>query len=341
MKRAKVQERRLPLGMLACNGCPYYANKKCEGETEATDESTYMNDDSVGGCLDTKRQIELFSDLQTLRPPKQIASHNSLNLPDVIFGINDGLKGFPPFNESDYFAVSFRNLIDEKGYFKYKSPVTLRNALKIPAKAPLAFLGTALDPRLEIFWHKSKIRDVWKRLAEFDFTFATSLSFSVCDNHPRFDQIFNRERNFVSHDLLLANGVNSIPFIFFYNDKDFEESVDWLNDRPDISVIAIHTQQLNQPQQILKLIRDMKALQQSIRRRIHFLVVGVFTQHKCASLKREFSNLTVTASRPLIMASNGEKLLSNLKAKKMPKNLDNTFLAVPNINTYKNFFASI
>lgn len=336
-------KRWLPFNRLACGGCPYYLNKKCEGETEATSASfsTDDNDTSVIGCLNIKRQIQLFSNLHSLEPSKQIANHNSLNLPELIFGTNDGLKGFPAFNEDDYFAVSFRHLINEKGFFKYKSSSTLRNGLKIPQNSPLAFIATATDPRLEMFWYKSKSTDAWKRIADFDFKFTTSLSFSVYDEHPRFDQIFNRERNFITHDLLLAAGATSIPFIFFYNNKDFKQSVDWLNARPDISIVAIHAQQLNSQSQIYKLVQDMKLLQQNIQRNLHFVVIGVFSFLKCVSLKQAFSDLTVISSHPLHMASNGELLFSNLNSINISQNIPNTLLAVPNMNAYRSFYASI
>lgn len=341
MKRSKEPGRWLALDRLVCKACPYFANGKCEGETDATNESFYMNDESVGGCLETKRQIELFSNIQSLRPPKQTANHSSLILPELIFGIKDGLKGFPSFTENNYFAISFSTLIDEKGCFKFKSSARLRNALRIPNDVPLAFVGTALDSRLEPFWHKSIIKDLWKRIADFDFSFATSLSFSVYDKHPRFDQIFNRERNFITHDLLLAKGVNSIPFIFFYNYKDFRESVNWINDRPDISVIAIHAQQHKSSPQVLKLVSDMKSLEREVQRKLHFVVVGVSARQKFITLKKAFSNLSVITHHPLSLARQGYKILPNLSSLKMPKSFANTLLADPNINTYKKFYSSI
>src|SRR5882757_10702114 len=95
-------ERWLPLSRLACNGCPYYHNKKCSGEIEATTASfsTREFDTSVIGCINPQRQVEYFSNLQSIRPPKQTANHKSLQLPNLIFGMDDGLKDFPLYAQN-------------------------------------------------------------------------------------------------------------------------------------------------------------------------------------------------------------------------------------------------
>ena len=326
---------------LVCDGCPYRLNGKCDGQQDATAESFSMNDDSVVGCLNSQRQIEHFSNLQSLSSPSQISHDSELQLPEIIFGINDGFKDFPPFAEDDYFSISFKTLFDEKGFFKYKNSRNLRKALRISESAKLALICTALDPRLEIFWHKTKSTDAWRRIADFQFEFSTSLSFSVYDNNPRFDHIFNRERNFVSHDLLLLSGVNSIPFIFFYNDKDFNEAVSWLKNRPDITKVAIHAQQTIARTAIANMVLAMNALQGAVGRDLYFVVVGVFKILKCVSLKRKFPKLTVVTSSPLYKASCGEKLFSDLSSKTLPKTIPNTDLAVPNINTFREFYSAI
>ena len=329
----------LPFDRLACSGCPYFANGKCSGEVDATPQSFTLDDDSVVGCLTPQKQIKHFSNLQSLKVPKGVARHDFLQLPQIIFGINDGFKDFPPFSDDDFFAISFRNLVDGNGFFKYRTPKKLREALKLSPNSKLALSCVALDPILENFWAKTSRTESWQRLAEFGFEFITSLSLSVYDAHPRFDQIYNRERNLLSHDALLENGVNSIPFLFFYNDKDFFAIVAWLKDRPDITHIAVHAQQITAMSGVQKLLAGMERLQIEVVRPLHFVVVGVFSVVKCTPLKAMFPRLTIITSSPLYRAVCGKRLLPDLLDVDEPIEILNSTLAVPNMRTFEEFYS--
>lgn len=335
------EESWLPFQQLSCSGCPYFVTSQCSGDGDATAESFFMRDESVISCLDPTKQIRHYSDLARIRPVPQVALHDKLHLPEIVFGINDAFKQFPEFSDEDYFCISFKSLVDQDGFFKYRTPQKLRLALKISPTSKLGLICVASDPVLENFWSRSSRSSAWQRIADFGFAFSTSLSFSVYDKYPRFDQIHNRERNFVTHDLLLEKGVQSIPFIFFFNDKDFSETIRWLQQRPDVTKLAIHAQQTNDAAGIRNMIRGMTALQQHIDRELHFVVVGVFGIGKCAPLRRLFPRLTVITNTPLYCATAGRKLLPDLNQVKMSRQIDGSTLAVPNMDIFKSFYMGL
>lgn len=328
----------LPLGELVCDVCPYGVTQRCEGRVQATLESFVMNDSSVIGCLDVQRQCDNYANLHGWRiPTPQIARHDDLYLPRFIPQVPLGLRQAPKFKANPLFGVSLTTLLRENGRTRFKTPEQIREDLNLPRDARLALIGTVADITLENFWEVSERQDSWKRIAELNLEFATSLTFSVWNKHPRFDQIFNQDRNFATHDFLLAAGVNSIPFLFSHTKRDYQEIISWLREREDVTKVAILSQFYESAHKFEQIHNDMRAYQEDALRPLQFLVVGVSSAEKIDRLLSEFPTATIVTHQPLLKAIKWERTLPNLKHIKVTKGRNQAVLAAGNVEMFEKY----
>lgn len=303
----------------------------------ATVESFVMDDSSVIGCLDPEKQKAFYDDLTSTDVVHQIADHTKLQLGRFIPSVKRVLNETPRFRPNQLFSVALSTLLEDDGSLRYKSAEHLRTSLRLPLKARLGLIGTAQDRPIELFWTKSDINDVWNRLVEFRFEFATSLTFSVWNAHPRFDQIYNQQRNFVTHDLLLSRGITSIPFCFSYSDHDRKEVVAWLKERSDVHKVAIHAQLYDSTASLEPVISDMKALRNDIERPLQFLVVGAATAEKIDLILGHFPDATIVTDQPIFKASLGQRTLPDLTHVEVDRRVGQARLAPANIETFETF----
>jgi hypothetical protein len=336
--RGRDSQPSLPLGGLVCEVCPYGVSGRCDGYTTATVESFVMQGPSVIGCLDSSRQASYFLDLYGQRSykPKK-AHHSSLLLPRFIPEMATGLRQAPKFNPKTLFGVSLSTLLSEEGIIKYKSPEALRKALRLSPYARLALIGTAIDFTIEKFWHLSEKQDAWRRIAALNFEFATSFTYSVWNKYPRFDQIFNQDRNFATYDYLLANKIPSIPFLFFYNRRDYREIIAWLRDHQDVHKIAVLAQFYESSSKFEQLFEDMRAYQEDALRPLHFVIIGASKPSKIRKVLDEFSNVTIITHQPIFKALMGFRTLPDLSHIKADVSVGHGILAVNNIAQFQRY----
>jgi hypothetical protein len=339
-RKASAKQRRFVFGALACPVCPYGVSGRCEGEIAATSES-FLSDGPSIGCLQPSRQRIFYRDLHGRGdPPRQRSRHSQIHLPSFIPQTFSGLRSIPNFPNNLLLGVSLTNILDGEGRVRYKSGGTLRRALNLRADARLALIGTAIDYTIERFWEGSDSRDAWKRLSDLEFEFSTSFSYSVWDHQARFDQIFNQEKNFASHDLLLAHGIPSIPFLFFYNERDYAEIVSWLKERSDVTKIAMLLQFQRSRSGFHQQLRNMHRMQDDLGREFRFLVVGPCSLSKISKILTDFRRITIVTGQPIFKAREGERTLEDLSHIKADRNIPVAQLAVHNVERYLRFFSN-
>lgn len=297
-----------------------------------------MEGSSVIGCLDAERQRQYYDDLMShsIRPQK--ANHLSLSLGRLIPTVRRVLHETPRFKANQLFGVALSTLLENDGSLRYKSAEHLRASLRLPLNARLGLIGTAQDRPLEFFWTKSDIHNVWERLAEFEFEFATSLTFSVWDAQPRFDQKFNQQRNFLTHDLLISYGITSIPFCFFSQFlSDHQNRVGWLKERTDVQTVAVHAQLYDTTRAFKPLIYNMKVLQSDVGRPLQFLVVGASSAEKIDLILEDFPNAVIVTDQPIIKAAFGQRTLPDLSHEVVDRRISQAILALGNIDAFEKY----
>ncbi len=278
-----------------------------------------MRDDSVVGCLDRSRQEEFYRALLDLQIPPQQARQERISLPAFLPLITDAMPEIPESVLDRIYAISMETLLGENGDLCVKSAEHLRTKLGLPTSARVALIGTVQDPKLERFWTSSSERDIWLRIADLDFEFVTSCTFSVWYDHPRFDQMYNQDRNLLTHDLMSYLGVPSIPFIMFSGDPmDYEANITWLRERPDVRIVALRGQNRRREYEFNELLDEMSALSSDVARPLHFLVVGVSKEYRIARILGRF-NSTIVSAKPFLAANAGRRASRNLVFTKAPR----------------------
>jgi hypothetical protein len=303
----------LQLGATACEVCPYRVLARCDGPTTA--ESYLMDDPSVIGCVRPERQMEVFRDLHGHSSASGIRKtlQDSIVVPNFIPLIKDGLAAISPRDAEGLVAVSLQTLLNPSGNLCVLTPQELRGKLGLNEGARLALIGTCKDKKLERFWTESEERDVWRRISSLGFEFATTTTFSVWYDNPRFDQIFNQDRNLLVYDYLSDVGVPSIPFLLFSGERcDYDHTISWLMEHRAVKVVAVRGWNRTKRAEFLELIHDMRCIAHDVGRPLGFVVVGVSHPIRIAMILKEFDACIVSA-KPFMTALNGSRASSDLQ----------------------------
>ena len=276
----------------ACPTCPYKVIGRCEGPFD--NKSYLMQHPSLVSCINTERRGVFFHELHgKLLPIPKCSYQDKIALPIFIPGIKGGLK-LSGAGANQLFAVSYEEILGRGGELIVSTLDELKYKVGLPRDARVALIGTAQDRKLESFWRIARSRKIWERIAAIGFEFVTSSTFSVWDESPRFDQIRNQERNFLTHDLFVDLGVPAIPFLYPFDDSDYRAAFDWLHHRPDINKIAVLAQYYKTPDQFIQFLNNMRKLQEGAGKQLKFLVVGIASLNKIAAVLSEFDATIVT-----------------------------------------------
>ncbi len=331
----------LPMTAPACPDCPYTRKGRCEGPI--TIESFTRRDESVIGCYDATRIKAYYKELardsvaKMKRAPR--SRHEQLRLPSFIPMIKDGLSLRAEHRSETLYGVSLGTMLKDCGDLRFDSPEELRRFLGLYDRARLALIGTAADWKIERFWKVSESRQVWQRIALLQFEFVTSTTFSVWNEQPRSDQIYNQDRNFFTHDYLCALGIPSVPFAFFYTGSEFDyrNIINWLQGRPDLRKVAILAQLRRSKVKFEKVLEYMRSISGDVGRPLDFIVVGVAAAEKIDRVLREFKSATIVTDQPFMKAMRcGERTLRDLSHVKNGEE-SRERLAVRNIERFHDY----
>lgn len=308
--------------MPACNNCPYSELGRCEGAiTRGSME--LERDEGLIGCHDATRIKKFYDYLRTAeRIPPQPSWHNRLSLPGFIPVLETGMPSTVELDPSRLYGVYLRSIINPDATFKYRNAQTLRDGLHLPHAARLALFLTAGDPLIESAWYFSVIRDIWQRIAALDFEFVTSATFSVYDDDPRSDQIFNQDRNFRTYDIFCRLGVPCIPFLFFNasSDLDYRNIIGWLRTHSDVKKVAILAHSFRHRTAFRRLLTQTRSIAQDVERTLQFVFVGAAKIDKIRLVLSEYADAVFVTPQPVSKGRVGELITPGLKSTKVDAN---------------------
>ena len=95
------------------------------------------------------------------------------------------------------------------------------------------------DRTLEGFWDNRK--EIYKQLKEFDFEAVIAPNFSVYEDAPRLDHLYNIKRSSVVYNELLEAGFNATPDISWFNKIDLDQWIKEINEK-NVKTIAFSFQ---------------------------------------------------------------------------------------------------
>ncbi len=280
-----------------CSKCPIKREGLCEGTYNL---KTYeMEGEHLVGCLNLERLEKFFFDaFDVFEPIPKSFNQENLELPSTILGVKDGRLDLTKFDCIPLFAVPNSDFYKNNGDLKYRDMQHLKEVLELPLNAKVALIGTSRERKQQAVWNSSTKHDVWKRIAEFGFEFVTSMTFPVWDKNPRSDQVINQIRNFLTSDVLANLGVPTIPFVYPFNDCDYQNFGKWIEKRPSITKLAVLAQYYKSDFQFVQLVNNMKKIQIYAGREIEFLIVGVTKPSKVQIALQYFNNSRLLSSSP-------------------------------------------
>lgn len=259
------------------------------------------------GCFDPTTITSRFDNISR-RLKRQVPGIEVPTLPKVILECIR-LKETFEVPVRPLYAVSLNTLLTKAGNVRFSGdPTRLREKLRVKKDARLILLGTGGDKRLEKFWASAERYSKWEQLRSFQFDFATTFTFSVWGNDPRFDQIYNQDRNYATFDIFSAWGLPAIPFLFCATREDYDSAVSWLNERLYISTIAVLAQFYARGGAFDNLLVDLDDLLVRIGRPLRLLVVGVSNLRRIRLLQERYGEeaLSVVTSQPIYKAMKGQ-----------------------------------
>lgn len=329
----------LPFQAPACLRCSYRWRGWCAGPEGAP---PFAQREGRIDCINPEHQERAYHELHGGWIPSDVpALQDRINLPRFIPGVPARAKWRRPrFDREMVFGVSFKSLIAEDGRLSYTSPRQLRAALRLPSTARLALIANADDPRMEAFWARAAKRHAWKKLEGLRFEFATSCTFSVWNNDPRFDQIYNQERNWRTYELFSSLGLPTIPFVFSLRHVNQLELSPLFKQHPEVKIVAMLAQCLRSRSKFEEFLKDMEAVAETADRPLHFLVVGVAEPGRMRRIALRFSASFVT-DQPIRCAIHGRLIGQNLIPAKAPMTMSRGRIALANVHRYSEYVGSL
>lgn len=291
----------------ACGSCILRLTDLCEGTVEF--RAHHMTTSDVVGCHDNRRIGKFASDaFAPFVPIPKSFNHDRVRLPRTVFGLTDGRIDLRRQNEDLLFGISMKVFFKDTGDFRFVDGAHLRTSLMLPPKARIALIGTSYEKRQQAIWRTAGVNRSWERLAEFAFEFVTSTSFPVWDENPRADQIIFQQRNYRVSDLMASRGLPVIPFVFPYNDTDYQTFGRWVAQRPSVRYVAVLATYYKHTGHFAHLVANMRRIQQAADRPLQFLIIGVSSAEKIRIALREFPNSTIVSSGAYSRAVAGRDL---------------------------------
>jgi hypothetical protein len=197
----------------------------------------------------------------------------------------------------DFVAVQLGEIVSSK---KLLVPADLRKRLGVPSNTAIILLSYGKDSLIENIW--AQRRKVIEAIATLGFVAVTSINYSIWQEHPHAERIFNVKRSLIVYEEMLAAGINAIPHVYWYGQKSLDHWVEWLHDRPCVDWVAINLQTERRSSDWSPEVRDLKYLRENVGRNVKFLVTGPSTPTRLLQVKEALSDVVFTGSYPVIEA---------------------------------------
>lgn len=256
---------------------------------EPLDGATYLiQGENYTSCLDSLKREAMFFDTFKYSSDA-ILPVETPPIPDFVPTIaRSGMK-IHEKHANVTFAVSLGKVYGVRKGLLYRDVAEIKAKFGLPSNSKVALLCTGDDAVLERLWKVHEIKQVFERISQMGFVWATSLSFSVWRNEfPRPDQLRNFYRNLYTCDVMNNLGLPCVPFLFPVLEKDFENLSAWLRDRPHIDTVAIYARYYHESNKFPKLINLLDRIEEIADRPFRFLISGMGKASNIAFLRDRY-----------------------------------------------------
>lgn len=161
-----------------------------------------------------------------------------LEFPKSVPLIYHGAKRNAPL-EFPVAALSLYQLVDRRtGRIKFKTREDLASYFGLATSTEIILSGTETDPSLERWWALSRRGQVIDDLASLGIMMLTAPNFSLFDDVPRTDNLYNMKRIALTCLEFLEHGVPAALHINGRTELDYERWGDFLEEHEELDFLA-------------------------------------------------------------------------------------------------------
>jgi hypothetical protein len=174
-------------------------------------------------------------------PQINLQENKYINLPVHIPILPDRMKVKPRYELLPVIAVHAGNAFSRNGEKINKSYTSngIPGALNLDDMTSAILEFYVKDRTIEGFWDKRK--DIYPVLRDLQFKAVISPNFSVYEDAPRIDHLYNIKRSTIVYNEMLDAGIDAIPDVSWFNKTDLDR---WCNeiDRNNIKIVSFSFQ---------------------------------------------------------------------------------------------------
>ena len=226
---------------LCKNSCVECAFKKACGSCSICEASVCKRNCSSCSvvCFKRPKTIAYFNSIGG--PIAELKPNESINLPVHIPVLPDRFKTIPKYNQIKIIGVHAGNMFSRNGE-KINNSYTREGyaaALNLDRRTKAVLEFYVKDKTLEGFWDKRK--SIYPVLKGLDFSAVIAPNYSVYEDAPRVDHMYNIKRSMIVYNELLESGIPAVPDVSWYNKSDLDRWCGEIN-KNNIKVIAFSFQ---------------------------------------------------------------------------------------------------
>lgn len=157
-----------------------------------------------------------------------LKENSDINIPSHIPILPDRFREVPEYELMPIIGVHGGNMFSNDGRKIKKSYQNgYVNALNIDGRCRAILEFYVKDRTLEGFWDNRG--EIYENLKKLNFLGVISPNFSVYEDAPRMDHIYNIKRSTVVYNEMLDKGINAIPDVSWYNINDLDHWIEEVN----------------------------------------------------------------------------------------------------------------
>lgn len=217
-----------------------------------------------------------------------LAPNESHKLPGIIPVLPDRLT--EKMHVRDIIGIHGGNMLSSNGenVARVYQNKGLQGALNLEKEIKGVLQFYVKDRTLEGVWDNRK--NIYKQLKEFPWRVIISPNFSVYEDAPRIDHLYNIKRSSIMYNEMLEEGLPAVPDVSWYNRIDLDQWIREIN-KKEISCIAFSFQTVDTRSKAsntyLHYMMGYKYLVDRISTDVEIILAGLVSSKRVQILKRE------------------------------------------------------
>lgn len=196
------------------------------------------------------------------------------------------------------------------------------------------------DRTLEGLWDNRK--NIYTQLKEFPWETVIAPNFSVYEDAPRMDHLYNMKRSSLIYNEMLEAGLPAVPDISWYNRIDLDQWIREIN-KKNIGCIAFSFQTVDTRSKAsntyLHYMMGYKYLVNRISSEVEIIVAGLVAPKRVKLLKQESANRISILNQSAYVQSRRGILSETMKSASIE--LTKNEIMIRNIEYYENAYTAI